>query len=695
MKLKKIISIILIFSLLVCLAGCSDSGRKKKKSSRDSDETTQTDDKNPEDDKNVKDQEDKKEGQPSDPQQSETQQSDKKASDENPDSTAPEDPDTQQPVHEEVLVKSYDMSTDENMFVSEMNHGFSEGRAWTVLSDNEFYTLALIDTDGKIVYKTTTDGFAQMIGVNKNDCFVRSTYFESGYTVLYNTKDEGFIIIDKDGQVTYNTRDFDDNTFYYFLGQYKDSFICFKEEKSFSSMTTKMNVIDCKGNIIKEDIAPGIGRSDFGICHNIGEGFMYGDYSLINCNNWNFINGSYKNFTNPLVSIDDNDGFVDGYLIINMSDLVGVHSYVAAAPADLKDQKSYNAFCANAEKKGGIRKDTFGEGKYLDSLDSDHPSSYVYKTIDGKTAVTPQIPDTVTIETIGTPTTKFSGGYAMLKMRGADGEYYISSIDSAGKLQFEPKKTKDVYEHTGNYEKGYLPCAPTHSSYFSSVLTYDGRVLKIGEDDLSELKDITLTYRDNDWPVLKGGFFCGYQLENEKYGFKSGKKVDYYVSLDGKKVITKAFEYSVPQPESFKADSLLYVKNNIFYMENSLLGKSYAELNTLFGNDLPELSDWEWSEEFDGYFDYNYHGNLFGFFFKDNALRGVSYEFAAKNIGEALMESYKAEFGAYAMRTYSDGTEIPEGNGWGYRFALKQGYLDIYKNHYNNIDHVVIMYCQE
>ena len=160
-------------------------------------------------------------------------------------------------------------------------------------------------------------------------------------------------------------------------------------------------------------------------------------------------------------------------------------------------------------------------------------------------------------------------------------------------------------------------------------------------------------------------------------------------------MITKAFEYSVPQPESFKADSLLYVKNNIFYMENSLLGKSYAELNTLFGNDLPEISDWEWSEEFDGYFDYNYHGNLFGFFFKDNALRGVSYEFAAKNIGEALMESYKAEFGAYAMRTYSDGTEIPEGNGWGYRFALKQGYLDIYKNHYNNIDHVVIMYCQE
>ena len=82
---------------------------------------------------------------------------------------------------------------------------------------------------------------------------------------------------------------------------------------------------------------------------------------------------------------------------------------------------------------------------------------------------------------------------------------------------------------------------------------------------------------------------------------------------------------------SFGLDSadyplLLNVYYGSFFMDESLLGLSYAELNDKFDGTLPTLSDWEWDEEYDSYFDYYYNGNKYAFFFYSGVLKAVRYE---------------------------------------------------------------------
>lgn len=485
-------------------------------------------------------------------------------------------------IKENRLVNTYTMKTDRNQFQFHLEYGFSDERAWVVLDDKRNiingYTLAMIDSDGNLVYKFDPSDFGVMIGKDEK-VVVSATKVQNGYSVLYssNTTDssstnEGFLIIDKYGHEHFNSNDNDEATSYYYIGQYEDKFICFKVESSFSSKTTKMQVIDCDGNIIKDDIAPQKDRSSI---HNImtrleDTQFLYGNYSLLNTSNWEYIDGNGH--------INSGLEFDDRYILIDND----VYGHPKAITLDsLKNQETYDYAIKNSAVDIFASLE-YGEGKYWDYRDQ------TYHFVDGEVAVVPQIPDTVKIS----DEEAYSGGYAFILMAGADGDEYVGVLDENGKLVFEPMKTEGYLHHHGYSNHGYMACAPTNNTYFSYVLTYDGRFLEIGKDDLTEIKDLELHYKhEHEVPIFSGGFFCGYNLQNKKFGFDS--KTDFYVSADGKKIISEVYEYERPYYEDVYFDIEQHEDKVKDENRNSTAGLSsidtFAEIkNRVFGKDVNE-----------------------------------------------------------------------------------------------------------
>ena len=137
---------------------------------------------------------------------------------------------------------------------------------------------------------------------------------------------------------------------------------------------------------------------------------------------------------------------------------------------------------------------------------------------------------------------------------------------------------------------------------------------------------------------------------------------------------------------------LLNVYYGSFFMDESLLGLSYAELNDKFNGTLPSLTDWEWDEEYDSYFDYYYEGNKYAFFFYSGILKAVRYE-ANGDIAENLHIEYESSFGTPTKLTYADGTVIPDyETGFGYKYKTDKGELRVFRIFYDNKQHIAMEY---
>lgn len=137
---------------------------------------------------------------------------------------------------------------------------------------------------------------------------------------------------------------------------------------------------------------------------------------------------------------------------------------------------------------------------------------------------------------------------------------------------------------------------------------------------------------------------------------------------------------------------LLNVYYGSFFMDESLLGLNYAELNDKFDGTLPSLTDWEWDEEYDSYFDYYYNGNKYSFFFYSGILKAVRYEVNG-DIAENLHTEYESSFGAPTELTYADGTVIPDyETGFGYKYKTDKGELRVFRNLYDDKQHIAMEY---
>lgn len=314
---------------------------------------------------------------------------------------------------------------------------------------------------------------------------------------------------------------------YYYLGQHKDNFIVLKQSHSFAEASDKLQVIDCSGRVNCEfEIEPDQYRREL-MFSELGDGIIYCDNYFINTNTWDLIERSessdlYAHEGSYFIAFGTTSWNFSYWSELDLNDVSSQSSY----------DSLYSAWRENKPEETEIDLDTFGEGKYI--------KDGVFLTPGGKTAVKPDVPDTVKVNRA----TRFQNGYALLYMTGADGVAYISAINDSGTLQYDPKKLSEVYEHAGYYNSGYLPLAATHSTPFTGVLAYDGRQLTIGEDDLSELGDLVLRYEyDDGVPILKDGCFCGSHLDPKDHGID--QKTDFYLSTDGRKIISEAYEYEL------------------------------------------------------------------------------------------------------------------------------------------------------
>ncbi|MBR4777539.1 MAG: hypothetical protein IK007_08015 [Lachnospiraceae bacterium] len=137
---------------------------------------------------------------------------------------------------------------------------------------------------------------------------------------------------------------------------------------------------------------------------------------------------------------------------------------------------------------------------------------------------------------------------------------------------------------------------------------------------------------------------------------------------------------------------LLNIQYGCFYMDESLLGLNYSELNDKFNGTLPSLTDWEWDADFDSYFDYYYEGNKYAFFFYSGVLKAVRYEVDG-DIANDLHTAYESSFGEPTELTYADGTVIPDyETGFGYKYKTDKGELRVFRNFYDNKQHIAMQY---
>ena len=135
----------------------------------------------------------------------------------------------------------------------------------------------------------------------------------------------------------------------------------------------------------------------------------------------------------------------------------------------------------------------------------------------------------------------------------------------------------------------------------------------------------------------------------------------------------------------------LYVKNSIFVMNQSLLGKSYKELNEYFGGNFPKLIEWNYSDASLKYMDYYFEKHKYAMFFKDNKLVSVVYEDdsygvlsnnVCNNISIFLGRDY------YEYWYYTDNGSVME-----YDWMTQQGnQFSYYLNEYNDTVYVVQQY---
>ena len=161
-----------------------------------------------------------------------------------------------------------------------------------------------------------------------------------------------------------------------------------------------------------------------------------------------------------------------------------------------------------------------------------------YYDIDGNLVITPDIPDTVKIMSI----TPFNNGHAFILMKGADEDAYIVSIDKNGSFESEPYDIGKYDKVTlGENVNGYVPVF--YDEYGNNnlicIARCDGSVIPVG-NDMSELKGLDFE------GLLYDGFFYSGRLELP-LTFNGNKIEDsnapFFISLDGKTVINKAYEY--------------------------------------------------------------------------------------------------------------------------------------------------------
>ena len=392
---------------------------------------------------------------------------------------------------------------------------YKNNRAWVSYNDENDTKIALIDTDGKVLYSASCES-AKYVNCQITD--------NSAYTCLGKCN---YVIVDLDGNELYKTEKTDESV-RHILASYNDKYLIWECTKTFDSDEQKIYLADSKGNKISEEYSDPemIGDFDLYECDYFGdEQQSIHEYlelgngiSKINSDDYMvFVN--YK--TNKMYSmLKDSTGhldydfaqsFTNGKCIFTLFLGYGYDNKdFKLKPEDYSDKESLEKWMKNPtmetyfdiemdadtdEVERACRKNfvQINEGVGV-HINAENECQVI--DANGQVLATKSFPEGTVIATdVLDPI--FVDGYAYVEIKGQDDKRYFTLIDKNGTAAFEPA-LKPESETACGLNNGYV-------LFENHISTPQGKVLSL-DDDLSGLSDLEVTgvYYDYEFGIRDG-----------------------------------------------------------------------------------------------------------------------------------------------------------------------------------------------
>lgn len=412
-------------------------------------------------------------------------------------------------------------------FLLDVLYPFSEDRAWVQFSSNGVSVAAVINIYGEILFERELRSSRNPITAPFTDGL--------SYIIFRESDDMYFYIINNDGMILYDSSA-DDNNFI-LLGYGDGHFVVAQHISNFATNEWRLGTIDANGNILNElkehpNLRDSMRRpmvetltSRRGIYSN-----NYTYHSEYLGGGWWSLSGRgnisrvwYDANTNNLYN---NRGLVD-LIGINIAQISGTYNGKILVGRDVLLTPDLSAgiyhrldFGASSPVSGGCVRRWGGIGPIT------HNANYIgeglvfnreagaYFNLYGEKAFTmPAVLDGM--EFVGGP---FQGGYAALRIIGADRNIYVTVIDKTGTMQYEPVMVEDFFFLNAGY--GYVIVATVGG--VTELLGRNGNVVNIGHDNLDNLGNATFAN-------LSGGFFL--RSSSNTYLALDGRVIEYAIRV--------------------------------------------------------------------------------------------------------------------------------------------------------------------
>lgn len=377
---------------------------------------------------------------------------------------------------------------------------FSEDRAWVVFGEDEYSSSSgIIDKDGRLVYQAGSKWY-----------YV--SQFQDGFSFYRenDTEESPCGIIDSDGNTVFKSQITLEGG-YLILAYGNGHFFVAQHIQNFDTDEWRYGTIDKDGNVLNE-MKPCEESFGFSNIRYIGGNFISTPSVLYNISTSRFFypSGEIADFCEA-----------EGYTYIMLEALFDEALCIVDTNFEGLSRNENDELQGYVSIKHGLYAASgYSEGLiygYREEDYNDYEEDAVSGYYDKDLNLVISLEQYAENDIIGGA---FHGGYAAVKMYGADGECYASVIDKQGNLVYPQIKTDDI--DVNNSANGYLQATIDNEK---KIIGPDGTVYTPGVDDLSVLAG--LTFGD-----VSNGFLLMGTDESD-----SSDEAPYYVNLDGNTVI--------------------------------------------------------------------------------------------------------------------------------------------------------------
>lgn len=156
-------------------------------------------------------------------------------------------------------------------------------------------------------------------------------------------------------------------------------------------------------------------------------------------------------------------------------------------------------------------------------------------------------------------------------------------------------------------------------------------------------------------------------------------------------------KWAPPKLDHYADEKSLYFKDGVFYIDDYLLGLTMDEVDTYFngGSGFGGYLRYEGNYDFDYYVSVTNNGNEFTFYYLNDILRAICFEFEGSDLGEKRMAAYEAMSGGnYDVHKdpITENAFFEGDDGYGFTYKIKKGYVDLFLRIVDGKTYVATMY---